>query len=55
MKCLVSEAMWRRIKRVLITEDYSISEYMRFLIREDLKRREAELDCSHFEDFDSAE
>ena len=43
IKFLVSEEWWSRIVRVLITEELNQSEYMRNLIREDLKRREAQL------------
>lgn len=53
VKCQVSPPMWQRIKRVLITEEYTQAEYLRHLIREDLKRREAELDSAFFEDAES--
>jgi hypothetical protein len=55
VKFQVSESMWKRIRRVLITEEYTLSEYFRHLVREDLKRREAELDSSFFEDVDSTD
>ena len=47
--------MWKRIRRVLITEEYTLSEYFRHLVREDLKRREAELDSAFFDDVDSTD
>jgi hypothetical protein len=55
VKFQVSESMWKRIRRVLITEEYTLAEYFRHLVREDLKRREAELDSSFFEDVDSTD
>lgn len=55
VKCQVSDPMWKRIKRVLITEEYTQAEYLRHLIREDLKRREAELDSAFFEDSESTD
>ena len=54
VKCQVSDPMWKRIKRVLITEEYTQAEYLRHLIREDLKRREAELDSAFFDCDESA-
>lgn len=55
VKCQVSDPMWKRIKRVLITEEFTQSEYLRHLIREDLKRREEALDSDFFEIDDSSE
>jgi hypothetical protein len=54
IKCQLSDPMWKRVKRVLITEEYTQAEYLRHLIREDLKKREAELDSAFFEDGESA-
>jgi hypothetical protein len=55
VKCQVSDPMWKRIKRVLITEEYTQAEYLRHLIREDLKRREEEIDSAFFEDSESTD
>lgn len=43
IKFLVSEEWWSRIARIMIAEEINQSEYMRSLIRDDLKRREARL------------
>jgi hypothetical protein len=47
--------MWKRIKRVLITEEYTQAEYLRHLIREDLKRREADIDSDFLYTDDSSD
>jgi hypothetical protein len=55
VKCQVSDPMWKRIKRVLITEEYTQAEYLRHLIREDLKRREADIDSDLLYSDDSSD
>lgn len=55
VKCQVSDPMWKRIKRVLITEEYTQAEYLRHLIREDLKRREADIDSDFLYTDDSSD
>jgi len=55
VKFVVSASMWKRIRRILIAEEYTLSEYFRHLLREDLKHREGELDSSFLEDTDRSD
>ena len=55
VKFVVSESMWKRVRRILIAEEYTLSEYFRHLVREDLKHREGELDSAFLDDADRSD
>lgn len=55
IKFLVSDEWWSRIVRIMIAEEITQSEYMRSLIREDLKRREERLVSNLIEPDESPE
>jgi hypothetical protein len=43
VKFNVSARMWSGIRTILVHDDYSLSEYMRELIRQDLRSRESDI------------